>query len=169
LCVELDLKVIIIGRGSRTIERELEPGNKFNKRESVTASTVSKSRQTGTVVQLIVVLGIIGGIFLLFNALGVFRPTLPIKHEVTYRVDGTASTAILTYTKEDGSSTPRFDATLPWSRKIVFSDRTLAILTAGNTTQTGNIRCTILLDGKEWKKEENKMPSDRVSCAGIVP
>jgi hypothetical protein len=101
--------------------------------------------------------------------MGVFTPATPGTHEVTFRIIGSASAAVITYTQQDGTPTERLNITIPWKKVIRYDQSLAVILTAGNPTQTGNITCLLLLDGQDWKKDTATSPVDKVSCAGIVP
>ncbi len=133
-------------------------------------ATAKSTKKSGNVIAQFILVGtILVGVVVLLTYLGVFKVKPKGLHEITYRVDGGASTALVTYSLEDGSRSPKLDVTLPWNTSIYIGGNTTVVLTAGNTSQVGSIRCAILLDGKEWKKETNVNPGDKVSCAGIVP
>jgi len=119
--------------------------------------------------QLIILSIVIGVSIAVLAAAGLFRTGSEEGHLVTYRVGGTTSTAVITYTAADGVSTDTFESAVPWKKSIRYPKTTIVILTAGNPTQTGSIECQLLLDGKVWKSNSTKMPGDKVSCAGIVP
>lgn len=129
-------------------------------------SPYAARRRRQTINQLIFLAVFLAAMYLILNAFGVFRGARPGTHNITFRVDGNASTALITYTRADGKSSPKFDASLAWSETINFPRGQLVILTAGNTTATGKIRCRLFLDGAEWKRDE---APDKVSCAGMVP
>ncbi len=90
-------------------------------------------------------------------------------HSVTYKVDGSASVAVVTYIQADGAATKPEDVRVPWRKKLTIPSGTIVILTVGNPTQIGDITCSILLDGAAWKQESASAPADKASCAGIVP
>lgn len=129
----------------------------------------SSTKSRSLIGQFFLVGAILIGVISLLIYLGVFKVRPKGTHEILYRVDGGASTALVTYTQEDGTRSPKLDVTLPWNTAIYIKGNTTVVLTAGNTSQVGSIRCAILLDGKEWKKDANITPGDKVSCAGIVP
>ena len=126
-------------------------------------------RNPNTLGQLLLVVLVIVGALVLLYFLGVFSDKPRATRTVTYTVEGSASTAVVTYTQKDGKSTGLIDISVPWHLSLEFSKGTVIILTVGNPTQTGSIDCILLLDGKEWKKKSTKPPDDKVSCAGIVP
>ncbi|MCI0520237.1 MAG: hypothetical protein L0Z70_08270 [Chloroflexi bacterium] len=107
--------------------------------------------------------------YAIFNALGVFMGGQKDYREVTFRVDGSASAAVVTYTQENGEATKPLDVTLPWKKTVRFKEPRPVYLTVGNPSQIGEIRCVILLDGEAWKEQRAAAPLDKVACAGIVP
>jgi hypothetical protein len=102
------------------------------------------------------------------NYFHVFSPRDPEPHDVTYRVEGSAATVTISYTLADGQQSERFETTLPWTRRITFTETTTAVLTATNPTQTGGMTCILLLDGQPWKRDSTAH-DDKVACAGVVP
>jgi hypothetical protein len=115
---------------------------------------------------VVVVIAIILGVFYL---LGVFDQNKPSPHTLIYKVTGSSSAAVITYTREDGTTTEADELGIPWHLTIKAKKSLVVVLTAGNPTQAGTIKCTITLDGKEWKTDTTNAPGDKVSCAGIVP
>jgi len=112
---------------------------------------------------------LLAGAFLLIKTLSASGAGAGGEHRVTYRVDGSASMAVVTYRLKDGASTRPEDVSLPWKKTVEFTESRVVILTASNPIQTGTIRCQLLLDGKLWKQEEAKSGAGKVSCAGVLP
>lgn len=112
---------------------------------------------------------LLAGLCWALSSLGVFRARGPGQHAVTFEVDGSASTAVVTYTLPEGTHTHPEDIRVPWKKTLTFTGPLTVILTVGNPSQTGEIRCALLLDGAEWKEEKAAAPRDKASCAGIVP
>jgi hypothetical protein len=129
----------------------------------------SNSQNTVIVRQLIILAVFTAGVLVTLNMLGVFSERRDGGHSVTFKLEGSASNAKITYTMANGKSSGPLDVTLPWKKTVHFSQPTTVILTAGNQNQTGSIRCYLLLDGQDWKHDQSAMPNDKVSCAGIVP
>jgi hypothetical protein len=122
------------------------------------------------ILQGLFLIGFLAVIVLALNALGIFRRKEPGIRRITYRVEGSTATGVITYTLESGESTDRLDIAVPWKSQIMkFDPGTMIILTAGNPGQVGDIRCTIVVDGKTWKSEKATIPQDKVACAGILP
>ncbi len=128
-----------------------------------------KSSGTGLALQSLIVVAVLGVGALIFYLLGAFNSRAEGYRSITYRVEGTASTAIITYTQPDGSKTERIEIAVPWHKTMNFPKGMIVVLTVGNPTQTGDLKCRLLLDGKEWKEQTAKAPGDKVSCGGIIP
>ncbi len=119
--------------------------------------------------QILLLAVLLPGLFILYKPFAALIAKKPQDHAVTYRVRGTTSTGVVTYTRADGQSIKPMDIHVPWDLIISYSKPTTVILTATNPSQTGSIQCELMLDGRPWKKESARAPSDKVSCAGIVP
>ena len=112
---------------------------------------------------------LLGGAFFLLKTLAASGAGAEGAHRVTYRVDGSASMAVVTYRLKDGASTRPEDVSLPWKKTVEFTESRVVILTASNPIQTGTIRCQLLLDGKVWKQDEANSEAGKVACAGVLP
>lgn len=132
----------------------------------VEAPNRRKSRLLLDIVILVIVITIIFGVF---YYLGVFDKPNPSPHTLTYQVKGSSAIAIITYTREDGTTTKAEEMSIPWHLSIKAKPSLVVVLTAGNPSQAGTIECKLILDGKEWKSDTATAPNDKVSCAGIVP
>jgi hypothetical protein len=130
---------------------------------------MSESRRTDVIIQSITVIVVLVITLFVLYQLGAFTPVRKGPHQVRYRVEGTTTSAVITYVREDGKSTGLTTVGVPWEVTLTFTQATTVILTAGNPSQTGEIRCVIYLDGKLWKQQSARDPSDKVSCAGISP
>jgi hypothetical protein len=118
----------------------------------------------------VIILVIVGAVIVTMLAVfGVFKPSSPNEHTISFRVSGTTSTAVITHTTTDGKASEPFEVAVPWHKSVKFPKGSVVILTAGNPTQTGSIECRLTLDGKDWKHDTTNSPGDKVSCAGIVP
>jgi len=129
----------------------------------------AKRRQENILLQLFILLVFFGAVYFVLDRFGVFRPRGETPHEVTFRVEGSASAATISYTREDGAPSERFDAGLPWHKTVKYTQPTTVILTATNPTQVGTLKCILLLDGEPWKKAQTEGSQDKISCAGAVP
>lgn len=89
--------------------------------------------------------------------------------KITYKVEGSAARAVITYTEKDGTTSPKLDVNLPWRLTLSnFPTGQTVILTAGNLSQVGNITCKIIVDGDELQEDSAKYPDDKVVCGGII-
>jgi hypothetical protein len=131
--------------------------------------TPSPASTAKNILQAVFLVLLLGGAFFLIKTLAASAAGARGEHRVTYRVDGSASMAVVTYRLKDGSSTRPEDISLPWKKTVEFTESRVVILTASNPIQTGTIRCQLLLDGKVWKQEEDKSGAGKVSCAGVLP
>ncbi len=132
-------------------------------------SLPEKSSRTGLAWQILVIALVLGVGALIFYFLGAFNSRPQGYRSITYRVEGTASTAVVTYTQPNGSKTELIEIGVPWHKTMNFPKGMIVVLTVGNPTQTGDLKCKLLLDGKEWKEQFAKSPKDKVSCGGIIP
>lgn len=130
---------------------------------------VMDSNRRRFITQLVVLIAVVLGVFLVLNGMGVFKRRTPGVHHVSYRVEGSTAAAVVTYTRDDGSKTQPLDVSVPWRMDVYFNQPIPVFLTAGNPSQTGSITCKIILDSVEWKQESASAPNDKVSCAGILP
>jgi hypothetical protein len=128
------------------------------------------SRRRELLVQSAILFIIFIAILIMMIFMGVFRNRSPKARQVVYQVDGSATVAVVTYTRPDGTSSGREEVMLPWKIKPVqVMPGSMIILTAGNPGQVGNIRCVISVNGNTWKEQKAEIPQDKVACAGIIP
>lgn len=132
-------------------------------------SLSEKSSGSGLGLQIIVIAMVICAGALLFFVLRAINSRPEGYRSITYRVEGTASTAVITYTQPNGTKTELIEISVPWHKTMNFPKGMIVVLTVGNPTQTGDLRCKLLLDGKDWKEQFAKSPKDKVSCGGIIP
>jgi len=110
---------------------------------------------------------VIGAVFLLrVGYLPFASSDMPM---VSYRVSGTASVSLVTYTQTDGTASEPDFQPLPWTYgPLGFSEPTMVVVTAHNSSQYGYVVCEILRDGKTWKKDKATYPALNASCGGYV-
>jgi hypothetical protein len=120
------------------------------------------------IIQIIIVAGLLIAAFFLFSSMGAFSKKT-VSRSITLRVEASGGYANITY--EAGSQRINETTTVstPWERKVVVPRGKQVYLTAANPSQTGQISCSIRLDGKAWKSDKIETPKDGVACAGIVP
>lgn len=131
--------------------------------------TISPNRRRETTLQFVFLLLFLAGAFGLLYAVGVFSPKVEGAKRVTFIVQGSATSSVITYTEADGSKTKPVTVGVPWRKVIDIPEGSEVYLTATNPSQSGNIECVLLLDGEDWKKQTATLPADKVACAGIVP
>lgn len=121
-----------------------------------------------TLLQVLLVLALCVGSLILLNLLGVFRPP-PTESTLVFRVEATGGYANITLQAGPEIISKTTTVTTPWEKRVVVPRGEEVYLTASNPSQTGQLSCTILLDGRVWKRERTEAPKDGVACAGIVP
>lgn len=115
----------------------------------------------------IVILLIILAVVILWR-LDAFKP-LPKYRTVTYRVEGSGP-VLINYTQPDDRTVSLTNIFPPWrSTDMIFERGVDVIITVGNVSQVGSIKCIILIDGKNWRESSANSPEDKVSCSGKVP
>lgn len=121
-----------------------------------------------TLLQILLVLALCAGSLVLLNLLGVFRPP-PTESVLIFRVEATGGYANITLQAGKEVISKTTTVTTPWEKRVVVPRGEEVYLTASNPSQTGQLSCTILLEGRVWKRERTEAPKDGVACAGIVP
>lgn len=121
------------------------------------------------VFKITLILAVIG-LLAFWGVKNVYRPegrvNLP---EVTYRVTGSASVSLITYTRKDGTAAEPEFYPLPWqSGPFQYDQPMMVVLTAHNSSQYGTVKCEILKDGVVWKVDEVKNPNLNASCGGYI-
>jgi hypothetical protein len=71
-------------------------------------------------------------------------------YRVTYKLDGTARTAHVTYTNQDGG-TEMEDVTVPWEKTFTARRGHFLYISAQIGTQSGSLKAQIDVDGKQFK------------------
>lgn len=121
-----------------------------------------------TLLQILLVLALCAGSMVLLNLLGVFRPP-PTEAALVFRVEATGGYANITLQAGKEVISKTTTVTTPWEKRVIVPRGEEVYLTASNPSQTGQLSCTILLEGRVWKNERTEAPKDGVACAGIVP
>jgi hypothetical protein len=86
---------------------------------------------------------------------------------LTFSVDASGGSAKITLSDSVGAQSFSGVTSTPWTRTATYQMGTQVYLTAGNTSGYGSIKCSIIIDGREWKNETTS--GDKVGCAGIIP
>ncbi|WP_280401103.1 MmpS family transport accessory protein [Nocardia carnea] len=86
---------------------------------------------------------------------------------VTYRVDGTAPAASVTYLGTDLGMARETAVALPWSKDVSIQGwGKIVSLTANNGPDGGDITCRILVGGKVMSEQTSSGPYASASCSG---
>lgn len=118
--------------------------------------------------QLLVVLLLCAGSVALLAWMGVFRPE-SANRALVLRVEASGGYALITMEAGSEKITQTTTVTTPWERRLTVRQGTQVFLTASNPTQTGQLSCSLTLDGRSWKTDATSAPKDGVACAGIIP
>ena len=120
------------------------------------------------IIQVIFLLVVCGGIAAVAYSFGIFTPSKEYR-SLTMKVENSAGSVQMIFSIPGDSSATPIQVSTPWEKTISIKRGSEVYVTAANPAQYGDIKCTILLDGKTWKKETASFPKDKVYCAGIVP
>ena len=125
----------------------------------------------------IVTLLVIGGAWWLFSSYhmpnsataagqstGLFSPAI---RQVEYKVDGTATSASLTYENPQGGTVQTM-VSLPWEINQTFKDGDFAYLAAQNQGASGTVRAQIIIDGQPWKDTTSDGEYRIATCSGSI-
>lgn len=88
------------------------------------------------------------------------------EHRITYKVGGTATKALITYTIPSGQEQQN-GARVPWKRSFKAKDYSVLSLSAQNKG-TGTISCEIDVDGKVKKKSTSSGAYAVVTCTASL-
>jgi hypothetical protein len=128
----------------------------------------SKKQNLTTIIQIIILLVLCAGAVGLAYAFGVFTPSKEYR-SVTLRAENSAGTVQLIYSIPGESSKDPMKVSTPWEKSFSIKVGSEIYISVGNAVQNGTVKCSILIDGKAWKKDSATYPADKVSCAGILP
>lgn len=86
---------------------------------------------------------------------------------VTYQVEGTGTSASITYSGQDLNISQDTEATLPWTKNLTIDGLMKSVtLTATNGDGGGAITCRIIADGKQITEQTANGPYASASCSG---
>jgi uncharacterized protein (UPF0333 family) len=126
------------------------------------------SKRAKIVLQLLGIIILIAVIAWAFNSIGAFRSNSGPRR-ITFRVEASGGYANITLQAGKERIDKATTVTTPWERSIMIDQGEQVYLTASNPTQTGQLSCSISINGRTWKSEKIETPQDGVACAGIVP
>jgi hypothetical protein len=89
-----------------------------------------------------------------------------LTHEVVYRVEGGAQSAMITYNNDQNGTEQVNEAILPWTKTYEMDNGQFATLVAQSGSYGNTITCIIIVDGKEWKRSTSSGDFVVVTCAG---
>ena len=72
-------------------------------------------------------------------------------HKIKYRVDGTTTSASLTYENESGNTEQISMVRVPWEKTLTVSDGTFLYISAQNQEEYGTIRTWVEVDDKAYQ------------------
>jgi hypothetical protein len=131
-------------------------------------ATTNTRQRVMIILQLVFLLLICGGIAAVAYSFGVFTPQKDYR-SLTVRVENSSGSVQMIFSVPGESSTNPIQVSTPWEKTISLKRGDELYVTAANPAQYGDLKCTILVDGKNWKKDMATYPNDKVYCAGIVP
>jgi hypothetical protein len=94
------------------------------------------------------------------------NPIFSTDHKVIYVVNGSATSAFVTYSNEQGG-TEQVDVSLPWKKEFSISSSASLSVVAQNGG-SGSITCEIWMDGKELKSSTSTAQYGVVTCSDFV-
>lgn len=121
---------------------------------------------------LFIILGIAGCSALFVGAANEVDKESKEVVEVTYRVEGSGSTASITFTDKGTNMGQETQASIPWEKKVSIDGLgKYASVTATadyDAAATDTISCKILVDGQVKFEQTAKGPLATASCSGSV-
>ncbi len=121
-----------------------------------------------TIIQLVILVVLCGGVAGLMAAFGVFTPGKGAR-SVTFRVENSAGDVQLIYSMPGDKSQDPMRVSTPWEKSASIAVGSEVYLLAANPAVSGKLKCTISFDGKIWKTQTVSSPDNKVTCAGIIP
>lgn len=92
------------------------------------------------------------------------------KKDITYKVKGTATEILVTYTNEKGETTLTglSTGTIPWNYEFSVKPDTYVYLQAKNATDTGNVEVQIMQRDAVLASDDNDLPYGAATCSSFV-
>ncbi|PLW94044.1 MAG: hypothetical protein C0592_04120 [Marinilabiliales bacterium] len=92
------------------------------------------------------------------------------KKKITYKVSGTTSEILVTYTDERGDTkmTGLSTESIPWQKEFSVRPDTYLYLQAKNTTSTGDVKVEIFLRDNVLFSDYNDLPFGTATTSGFV-
>jgi hypothetical protein len=111
------------------------------------------TKSTGAAVVSLVVLG--GFLWIPYSVFFGGSATTSVPYSVTYYVEGTTSTASLTYENAQGEAQQE-KVRVPWQTSFKTKRGSFLYLSAKNEESYGDVTVRITVDGKEFKRDDAK-------------
>lgn len=89
------------------------------------------------------------------------------KHQIVYRISGTARSASITYYNAQGG-TEQQDISVPWEIKFDMDYYDFATISAQKDGEGGTITCEIFDNGRQWLTSTSSAAYGIASCGGLV-
>ncbi|MCX6079900.1 MAG: hypothetical protein NTW32_10240 [Chloroflexi bacterium] len=121
-----------------------------------------------TVLQLVIVLGLLAGVTAIVAYLLATKPVITSSN-VYFYVEASGGYSIITLQAGNEKISKPTTVTTPWRRTVRVPSGSQVYLTASNPTQTGSLTCSISFDKLAGQHEKTDAPKDGVACAGIAP
>jgi hypothetical protein len=87
---------------------------------------------------------------------------------VEYQVTGAAKTASMTYQNDSGDSSQEGNQSIPYSKTVTIKGGGFAYISAQNDGATGNVTCTIIVDGVQKESNTSSGPYSICQASGTV-
>jgi len=94
--------------------------------------------------------------------------SLDPNHTIVYRVEGTASSAMITYMNDQTGMEQLNKVRLPWQKSYNMKTGSSTSLVAQSNDYGKTITCIIELDGEEWKRSSSSGDFVVVTCTGWI-
>ena len=130
--------------------------------------TSPNRRLLQTILAVLVTAAIIAGLIYFLTTFQ--SPPVSGSSIITFRITGTARTAVITYSKPDGTVIEPTGVNVPWdSRPTRFRSGLIIVLTAALTAEErGSIKC-IILSGNKVVNENTLAPfKDKAVCGAVT-
>ena len=136
----------------------------FPKAQQISISPQQKTKSNSSLI-LVLIAGI--SAILLICCLIIAFSSSPSKHSVKYAVNGSASSAFITYDNEQGG-TEQVQVALPFEKSYSNVQNMILSIVAQNGGN-GTITCEIWIDGKKTKSSTSTAQYGVVTCTDFMP
>jgi hypothetical protein len=127
-----------------------------------------KNNRVQTILQILLVVGLCGIGLLIIAGMGAFKQT-STSRSLVFRVKSSEGVSYITFQAAGTAIPDTTEVNTPWVKNVDTTVGDEVYLTAYTPTENGTLSCEIFIDGRLWKSDSNKVPTEGVACAGIVP